>query len=179
MNTRTAIFVSAISLALAACSSTPERESTGQTNTTQTDRSTQSSQGAGDRGSAQPLPLTDEQRMQREKTELARQNVIYFDFDRAELSPEAVAIVNRHADFLARQPGTRIRLEGHTDERGTREYNIGLGERRARSVASALRARGVSGDQFEIVSYGEERPAQLGSNESAWAQNRRVEIVYQ
>jgi peptidoglycan-associated lipoprotein len=75
-------------------------------------------------------------------------------------------------------PRRRIRLEGHTDERGSREYNIGLGERRALSVRRYLLLQGVSSDQLTTVSYGEERPAVLGSNEQAWAQNRRVELVY-
>ena len=83
-----------------------------------------------------------------------------------------------HAKYLTRNPGTRVRLEGHADERGTREYNVGLGERRANAVRDALLLRGVSARQISVVSYGEERPVSLGHNERAWDQNRRVEFVY-
>nr|WP_269530718.1 peptidoglycan-associated lipoprotein Pal [Algiphilus aromaticivorans] len=116
--------------------------------------------------------------MAQKKAELERENTVYFEFDSSDLSREGRSTVEKHADFLTRNPDVRVRLEGHTDERGTREYNIGLGERRAQAVARVLTARGVSSDQFSVVSYGEERPAVSGSNEEAWAKNRRVEIVY-
>ena len=79
---------------------------------------------------------------------------------------------------MVANPGTRIRLEGHTDERGTREYNIALGERRAKSVERAMMLRGVAKNQISVISYGEENPVALGSNEDAWAKNRRVVIQY-
>jgi peptidoglycan-associated lipoprotein len=87
-------------------------------------------------------------------------------------------VVAAHAKFLAAHPAARVRLEGHTDERGSREYNIGLGDRRAQSVRRALLLQGASDAQISTVSYGEERPAVLGHDEAAWAKNRRVEIVY-
>jgi len=87
-------------------------------------------------------------------------------------------VVAAHAKYLAGHPGTRVRLEGHTDERGSREYNIGLGERRAQSVRRALLLQGAADAQISTVSYGEERPAAPGHDEAAWAKNRRVEIVY-
>lgn len=108
--------------------------------------------------------------------ELAR--VIYFDFDSSEVRDEFTDIVARHAVQLASNPGARVRLEGHTDERGSREYNIGLGERRSQSVRRMLLIQGASASQIATVSFGEERPAADGSNESAWALNRRVEITY-
>jgi len=86
--------------------------------------------------------------------------------------------VASHAKFLAGHSGTRVRLEGHTDERGSREYNIGLGERRAQAVRRALLLQGASDAQISTVSYGEERPAVSGHDETSWAKNRRVEIVY-
>jgi peptidoglycan-associated lipoprotein len=103
--------------------------------------------------------------------------IIYFDFDNADIRPEYRDTIAAHARRLS---GTtqRIRLEGHTDERGSREYNIGLGERRAQAVRRALMLLGVSDPQIATVSYGEERPAVQGSDEEAWAKNRRVEIVY-
>lgn len=104
--------------------------------------------------------------------------VIYFDFDQSELRPEYVALLARHADQLSYATGIQVRLEGHADERGSREYNIGLGERRSQAVRSALLASGVSTDRLSTVSFGEERPALAGNNEQSYAQNRRVEINY-
>jgi peptidoglycan-associated lipoprotein len=103
--------------------------------------------------------------------------VIYFDYDRADIKPEFVAIVTAHAQFLNGNPGRKLRLEGHSDERGSREYNIGLGERRAQSVRRALLLQGVNETQLTTVSYGEERPATPGSDESAYGKNRRVELA--
>jgi len=104
--------------------------------------------------------------------------VVYFDFDSSEIKGEGTDIVAAHAKYLAANPSTRVRLEGHTDERGSREYNIGLGERRAQSVRRALLLQGAADAQISTVSYGEERPAAPGHDEAAWARNRRVEIVY-
>lgn len=103
--------------------------------------------------------------------------IIYFDYDRADIKPEYVPIVTAHAKFLGDNPARKLRLEGHSDERGSREYNIGLGERRAQSVRRALLLQGVRETQLTSVSYGEERPAVQGSDESAYAKNRRVELV--
>jgi peptidoglycan-associated lipoprotein len=109
---------------------------------------------------------------------LLGRRVIYFDFDSSEIRGEGTEIVSAHARSLANSQGVRVRLEGHTDERGSREYNIGLGERRAQAVRRAMMLQGAGESQVSTVSYGEERPAAAGSDESAWAQNRRVEIVY-
>ena len=107
-----------------------------------------------------------------------RQRVIHFDFDQYTIKPEYQAIIACHAKYLRDRPSSRQTLEGHTDERGSREYNIGLGERRANAVSSALQAAGASASQLTVVSYGEERPLCTESTEACWAQNRRVEIVY-
>ena len=104
--------------------------------------------------------------------------LIYFDYDRAEIKPEFVPIVTAHAKYLNTNNANKIRLEGHSDERGSREYNIGLGERRAQAVRRALMLQGVTEAQITTVSYGEERPAVQGSDEAAYAKNRRVELVY-
>jgi len=104
--------------------------------------------------------------------------VIYFEFDSAVLDQSSVQIVNAHASYLQNNPASRVRLAGHTDERGTREYNIALGERRADTVRRALLLRGVSRAQLTVVSYGEELPAVSGTGEGAWARNRRVEFSY-
>lgn len=99
----------------------------------------------------------------------------YFDFDQSILKPEARSALQIHAEALKASPRS-IRLEGHADERGTREYNMALGERRANAVRDFLVLQGVDSYLIETVSYGEERPAAMGSNESAWEQNRRVEL---
>ena len=104
--------------------------------------------------------------------------LVYFDFDSAEIKGQGVEVVAAHAKYLVANPATRVRLEGHTDERGSREYNIGLGERRAQSVRRAMLLQGAADAQISTVSYGEERPAAPGHDEAAWAKNRRVEIVY-
>ena len=107
-----------------------------------------------------------------------RQRVVYFDLDQDALKPEFQAIVGCHAKYLRDRPSSRMNLEGNADERGSREYNLGLGERRGNAVSSALQAQGGSGSQVSVISYGEERPTCTDSNEDCWARNRRVEIVY-
>jgi peptidoglycan-associated lipoprotein len=104
--------------------------------------------------------------------------IVYFDYDRAEIKAEYVPIIAAHAKYLNGNAQRKVRLEGHSDERGSREYNIGLGERRAQAVRRALMLQGVADTQITTVSYGEERPAVAGSDESAYARNRRVELVY-
>ena len=105
-------------------------------------------------------------------------NIIYFDFDKYELRPEYNQAIARHAMQLADNPGASVRLEGHADNRGSREYNIGLGERRAQTVRRMLLIQGASTDQIATVSFGEERPAALGESEEDHQLNRRVEIKY-
>lgn len=107
-----------------------------------------------------------------------KQRTVYFDFDRAEVRAEANEILKCHAKYLQDRPSARMNLEGNADERGTREYNLGLGERRGKAVLGALQANGASTGQMNVVSYGEERPVCTESNESCWQKNRRVEIVY-
>jgi peptidoglycan-associated lipoprotein len=107
------------------------------------------------------------------------QKTIYFDFDSSELKPEYLDLVKYHGKYLALNPDAHVRLEGHTDERGSREYNIALADRRAQSVKRLMLFQGVRDDQITIISYGEEKPADPGHNEQAWAKNRRVEIVYE
>jgi len=104
--------------------------------------------------------------------------IIYFMLDSSEVQPDFVPVVTAHAQYLVANPKIHIILEGNSDERGSREYNVALGEQRARSVANIMKSHGVSDSQLQTVSYGEEKPAAMGSDESAWEQNRRVEIVY-
>ena len=103
---------------------------------------------------------------------------VYFDLDKAEIRNDGTSTLNDQAAWLKKYPNITIVVEGHADERGTREYNLALGERRANAVKEYLVSRGVSANRIETVSYGKERPAVLGSNNSAWAQNRRgVSVV--
>ena len=105
-------------------------------------------------------------------------NILYFEFDSSELRADDTETVSRHARQLAENASLRVRLEGHADERGSREYNIGLGERRSQTVRRMLLIQGASASQISTVSFGEERPAEFGSSEDAYSKNRRVEITY-
>jgi peptidoglycan-associated lipoprotein len=107
-----------------------------------------------------------------------RQRVVYFDLDRTEIKGEFAAAISCHGKFLRQFPNARVTLEGNADERGTREYNLGLGERRGNAVNSALGSAGASSSQLNVVSYGEERPTCKDHSEGCWGKNRRVEIVY-
>ncbi len=114
-----------------------------------------------------------------EQTEGALSNrTIYFEFDSAKLTSESIDILETHGNFVAGNGEVSVRLEGHADERGSREYNIALGDRRAQSVRRVLLFQGASSDQVETVSYGEEKPAVSGHDEEAWGKNRRVELIY-
>lgn len=103
--------------------------------------------------------------------------IVYFDYDSSEIKPEYAELITGQARRLAASPGLRVRLEGHTDERGSREYNVALGERRSQAVRRALLLQGVAEGQIVTVSYGEERPAAEGADEAAYEKNRRVEFV--
>ena len=107
-----------------------------------------------------------------------RQRVVYFDYDQADVRGEAAAILACHAKYLKDRPSAMVTLGGHADERGSREYNLGLGERRGNAVSSALQAQGGSGSQLNVVSYGEEQGTCSDTSEDCWAKNRRVEIAY-
>jgi peptidoglycan-associated lipoprotein len=104
--------------------------------------------------------------------------LVYFDYDSFQIKAESQAIIEQHARFLRANPQRKVSLEGHTDERGGREYNLALGQKRAESVRRALNLLGVGDGQMEAVSFGKEKPAVPGSDETSWAQNRRVEIAY-
>ncbi len=109
---------------------------------------------------------------------LGAQRVIYFDYDSADIRNDFIDVIAAHGRFLAGNATVRVRLEGHSDERGSREYNIGLSERRSQTVKRALALQGVQETQVTTVAYGEERPAAAGSDDNAYSKNRRVEIVY-
>ena len=155
--------------AFAACSSTGE-----------TDDAASDSQSTSAGSSATSSTGSSSGRLSQEEIRAQnalRQTVFYFDFDVAEFKTEDRDTLTFHARDLAANPNKRVRLEGHADERGTREYNLALGERRANGILNYLIVNGASRSQIEVVSYGEERPAQSGQTESAYGRNRRVEIV--
>ena len=132
--------------------------------------------GLNDTGTGRFRPFTG---MQAGDLDLLNNNlIVYFEFDRSEIRPEFNAMLAAHGRYLVANPTVSIRLEGHADERGTREYNIGLGERRAQAVRQILLLQGASASQLTTISYGEERPAVFGSDEEAYSLNRRVELVY-
>jgi len=133
-----------------------------------------SDQGAGSASTTTEGGTAQQQALAALKT----RSVIYFEYDSSEIRSEYLDVVAAHAAYLIKYPTTKVRLEGHTDERGSREYNIGLGERRAQAVRRALASQGVADTQIATVSYGEERPATAGSDEAAYSQNRRVELAY-
>lgn len=108
---------------------------------------------------------------------LLGQNKVYFEFDSSTVDANSRQVIEAHAQYLLDNPSVNVVLEGHADERGTREYNLALGERRANAVADIMTAYGVGLNRIEVISYGEERPEALGSDEAAWAQNRRVVIL--
>ncbi|MES9830321.1 MAG: peptidoglycan-associated lipoprotein Pal [Candidatus Thiodiazotropha sp.] len=166
-------------LLVAGCSSTPTGEGGGAEVTEQSTGADGSGDGSGGAstsaasqgGEWQGDPLENPNSM------LATR-VIYFDFDQSAVRSEYLDVIQAHADYLAANPQAVVRLEGHADEKGTREYNLGLGENRANSVRSLMLAQGVSDNQLVVVSYGEERPTAFEHNEESWALNRRVELIY-
>ncbi len=110
---------------------------------------------------------------------MAADTLFFFEFDRSDLRQEALDDLDSHAKYLASDRSAKVRLEGHGDERGTRAYNLALGERRANSVARYLVIQGVNRSQIESMSYGEERPLSLSRDDNGWSRNRRVELIYQ
>jgi len=158
--------------AFAACSSTGETDDAA-SGSQSTSASSSGSSATSSAGSSSGRLSQEEIRAQN----ALRQTVFYFDFDIAEFKTEDRDTLTFHARDLAANPSKRVRLEGHADERGTREYNLALGERRANGILNYLIVNGASRSQIEVVSYGEERPAQSGQTESAYGRNRRVEIV--
>lgn len=130
---------------------------------------------AGGAGAAKPLP--EGQGAGGADAAALATSVLYFDYDSSEIRPEYTSVIAAQGKRLAANPAMKLRLEGHTDERGSPEYNIALGERRAQAVRRALMLQGAADGQVVTVSYGEERPAVEGSDESAWSKNRRVEIL--
>lgn len=162
--------------ALAACAgqeTKPEDTDPSDTGPTAEEREAAETAGAGEGEGFDGHPLDDP-----DPDNPLSQKVIHFDLDSSNIKSEYRPVVEAHGEYLASNRGARVTLEGHADERGSREYNLGLGERRADSVAELLRALGASEDQITRVSYGEEQPVATCHDEECWSQNRRVEIIY-
>lgn len=158
-------------LTLAACSTTkPEEE--------QVDTTAQEDAAAQAEAEALARQRAAEEAERQRIAALLDNNVIYFDFDDDSIRSEYVEVLEAHAKY-AQNSGKSVTLEGHADERGTPEYNLALGERRAKSVAQLMRTYGVSDSNIDVISFGEESPANPGHTEAAWQENRRVEIKYQ
>ncbi|MDP6994135.1 MAG: peptidoglycan-associated lipoprotein Pal [Woeseiaceae bacterium] len=175
MKIHTLLTTGFIALALAGCGSqdVPDPDPEGDGTMVDSSDSMSSTDGFGDEGMGAGEEFNDFEEMEEDLT-----MVIYFDFDQSELRAEYSDVLQRHANNLATDGRAQIRLEGHADERGSREYNIGLGERRSQSVRRLLLIQGASADQISTVSFGEERPAAFGSDEESYQMNRRVEIKY-
>jgi peptidoglycan-associated lipoprotein len=135
--------------------------------------------GAGAGGAASGVaPVTIDQNAQNAQGPVGVARIIYFDFDSYTVKPEYQAVIDGHARFLKANPQRHVSIEGHTDERGGREYNLALGQKRSEAVRKSLVLLGVNDNQIEAVSFGKEKPAVQGTGEEAWAQNRRAEIAY-
>ena len=160
-------------LTLAACSST---SSTDQSDA-DTSGVSQQQQETVQVETVEPVVSPAEQ-MRQKLDALRQENTIYFDFDKATVRPEFVETLQAHGAFLSANPSVRVTIEGHSDERGTPEYNIALGERRAMAVVQYLQNLGVSAGQISTVSYGEEKPVDMSRTEAGFAKNRRAVLVY-
>ena len=173
-----------LALFISACTTTPEQEQGPEV----VDKSgsaemVDDAAGAADTGSeAQAFGAEGDRATALQELEnpesLLSVRIIYFDYDSSTVLAQFEEIIQAHAGFLQANPGITATLEGHADERGSREYNLALGERRAQAVQQQLVVLGASPDQVRTVSYGEERPADPGHDEQAWGLNRRVEFVY-
>jgi peptidoglycan-associated lipoprotein len=139
-----------------------------------------SEMGTADSGSMSGESMTDEDAQMQMAMAGERPTAlrVHFEFDSSAIDSESRAIIEAHAAYLAANLDASLNLEGHADERGTREYNLALGERRAQAVRRMLRLLGVDGQRLTYSSYGEENPIATGSNESAWRLNRRAEFIY-
>ena len=161
------VIIAFLAGSIAACSTTKTEDESAQS----ADQAGGSRQGAQDQGAISSNPFEDPSNPLSKRT-------VYFDFDSSEIKSADREAITAHAKYLASHPQSKVVLEGHADERGTREYNIALGERRAKSVQQFMLLQGASQSQIDVISFGEERPVALGHDESAWSLNRRVEILY-
>jgi peptidoglycan-associated lipoprotein len=166
-----------VTVALGACAHKPPKD-TGQTGTSQVPAAGALANGAGANGATGAAAAGTGEDIAGPQEGILAQRIIYFAFDSSDISGDGMALVTAHAHYLVSHPTMHVRLEGNTDERGSREYNIGLGERRAQAVRRAMLLQGVAETQLSTVSYGAERPQVDGHDDAAWAKNRRVVLSY-
>jgi peptidoglycan-associated lipoprotein len=159
-------------MALTACSSTPQK-----TESSSTAANTPAATAPATPATSQPVQAAAYDPLQDPNHALAKRSV-FFDFDEFQVKDEFKPVIAAHADYLSKNRGRQIVIEGHADERGSSEYNLALGQKRAEAVRRSLELSGVSDKQIETVSFGEEKARAQGSDEAAWAQNRRADIVY-
>ncbi|MPY26527.1 peptidoglycan-associated lipoprotein Pal [Shewanella psychropiezotolerans] len=162
-------------MALSACSSTSESETDATSSTSGS--GSELATGGVETGGVAPI-LTPEEQQRLKYQELRKEHIIYFDFDRSSVSAQFAEVLQAHGNYLVEHPNVRLMIEGHADERGTPEYNIALGERRAKAVAKYLQGMGVLPSQMSIVSYGEEKPLDMSRTDDGFAINRRAVLVY-
>jgi peptidoglycan-associated lipoprotein len=174
MNQTKLIAIAVLVLLVAACAKNRKAEDTTASETVPT-TSSSDTRGVSSQDQLGGTALSAEEQR---NLDLLGQITIYFDYDSSEIRSDFTQMIQAHARQLSANPTMRVRLEGHADDRGSREYNIALGERRAQAVRQALQLQGASSSQISTVSYGEERPVALGHDDSSWAKNRRVELVY-
>ena len=156
-------------IAVAACSSHKNNNN---------DQTGMGADGAYGAGAGQNGNMSSDEQARLQMQQLQQNNIVYFGLDKYDVQSDYAQMLDQHAAFLRGNPSYKVTIEGHADERGTPEYNIALGERRANAVKMYLQGKGVSADQMSIVSYGKEKPAVLGHDESAYAKNRRAVLVY-
>ena len=165
--------VSLAALIAVGCSSTSTNDSQAQAAAEAAAAAAAAQAEADRRAAAEEAARAEARAMEAEKASL--ETVFYFAFDESALTPETRGALDAMASYLKKTSGS-VRLEGHADERGSREYNMALGERRAKAVANYLSIQGVDRSRFDIISYGEERPAMMGHSEGSWSKNRRAEV---
>lgn len=167
-------------MVLGGCSSTSESEvdsSAGQSQTSIQNGQDGYTSGGVETGGVAPI-LTPEEQQREHFATLRKEHIIYFDFDRSAVLPQYAEVLQAHGEYLIEHPNVRVMIEGHADENGTPEYNIALGERRAKAVAKYLQGMGILPNQMSIVSYGEEKPQDMSRTEAGFAKNRRAVLVY-
>ncbi len=172
------LLVLLMAFAMAACDSNvrPEDGSSGGGNGSGAEAG---SIGGGDGDSGTALSVSYDKSAINDSSSVLAERIIYFGFDSSSVDSDYVELVKHHGKYLALNNDASIRLEGHTDERGTREYNVALADRRAQAVKRLLMFQGASANQITIISYGEEKPVAMGQDEESWRLNRRAELVYQ
>lgn len=172
-----AMLVAIPMMAISACSSTSDSETDATSSNSSTNSGSELATGGVETGGVAPV-LTPAEQQRIKYQELRKEHIIYFDFDRSSVSAQFAEVIQAHGEYLIEHPNVRVMIEGHADERGTPEYNIALGERRAKAVAKYLQGMGVLPSQMSIVSYGEEKPLDMTRTDDGFAVNRRAVLVY-